>query len=72
MFVFKLFGLQIYFRPPESTQEMINLGEYMLNVKNKVFLIIPLSLLYLTDVNSKFLCIRETTFKTGVCVQITF
>ena len=22
-------------RPPESTQEMINLGEYMLNVKNK-------------------------------------
>jgi dynein heavy chain len=23
-------------RPPESTQEMINLGEYMLNVKNKV------------------------------------
>ena len=23
-------------RPPDSTQEMINLGEYMLNVKNKV------------------------------------
>ena len=24
------------FRPPESTEEMIHLGEYMLNVKNKV------------------------------------
>ena len=39
---------------------MINLGEYMLNVKNKVFLIIPLSLLYFPIFNSKYVYIFDS------------